>query len=107
MAGNAPFGITYSSPATPFITASTGQNQGQPFPVTLATQPASRSNPNSNINWSQFEPISGIPGYGASNRVRYTDEYMLSIQRQLGTNTVLSASYVSSQGHRLLARMPG
>jgi hypothetical protein len=43
LAGNAPFGITYSSPApplfaTPFITASTGQFQGQPFPVALVTQ---------------------------------------------------------------------
>ena len=42
LAGNAPFGITYSSPspplfATPFITASSGQYQGQPFPATLAT----------------------------------------------------------------------
>jgi hypothetical protein len=76
LAGNAPFGITYTSPApplfsTPFITASTGQNQGQPFPVTLATRKASSRDPNSNINWSQFEPISGIPGYAASNRIPY------------------------------------
>src|SRR5208337_1351763 len=68
LAGNAPFGITYSSPApplfaTPFITASTGENQGQPFPVALVSQKASSSNPNANVNWSQYEPISGIPGY--------------------------------------------
>jgi len=107
LAGNAPFGITYSSPApplfaTPFITASTGQNQGQPFPVALATQKASRSNPNSNINWSQYEPISGIPGYAATNRIPYVEEYMLSLNRQLGANTVLSVSYVGTQAHRLL-----
>ena len=110
LAGNAPFGITYSSPApplfaTPFITASSGQNQGQPFPVPLATRPASRNNPNPNINWPQFEPISGIPGYAATNRVPYVEEYMLSIQRQLGSNTVLSASYVGTQGHRSLAML--
>jgi hypothetical protein len=107
LAGNAPFGITYSSPApplfaTPFITASTGQNQGQPFPVALATQDASQSNPNSNINWSQYLPISGIPGYAATNRIPYVEEYMLSLDRQLGANTVLSVSYVGSQAHRLL-----
>ncbi len=50
LAGNAPFGITYSSPApplfaTPFITASSGKFQGQPFPVALVTQEASRSHP--------------------------------------------------------------
>ncbi len=107
LAGNAPFGITYSSPApplfaTPFITASSGQNQAQPFPVALVTQKASRSHPNSNVNWSQYEPISGIPGYAATNRIPYVEEYMLSLERQLGTNTVLSVSYVGTQSHRLL-----
>lgn len=107
LAGNAPFGITYSSPtpplfATPFITASTGQNQGQPFPAALVTRGASSSNPNSNVDWSQYEPISGIPGYAATNRIPYVEEYMLSIDRQLGASTVLSASYVGTQGHRLL-----
>jgi hypothetical protein len=107
LAGNAPFGITYSSPAppqfaTPFITASTGQDQGQPFPVALATQKASSSNPNENVNWSQYEPISGIPGYAATNRIPYVEESMLSIQRQFGANTVLSASYVGTTGHRFL-----
>ena len=103
LAGNAPFGITYSSPApplfaTPFITASNGQNQGQPFPVALATGTASAQHPNPNINWSQYEPISGIPGYAATNRIPYVEEYMLSLERQLGANTVLSASYVGAAG---------
>lgn len=107
LAANAPFGITYSSPApplfaTPFITASSGTFQGQPFPTTLATGQASISNPNSTINWAQYEPISGIPAYAATNRVPYVEEYMLSFQRQLGPKTVFSASYVGNQGHRLL-----
>jgi hypothetical protein len=107
LAGNAPFGITYSSPApplfaTPFISASTGQNQGQPFPVALVTQTASIGNPNSSVNWSQYEPISGIPGYSAGNRIPYVDEYIFSLERQLGGNTVLSVSYVGTQAHRLL-----
>ena len=107
LAGNAPFGITYSSPApplfaTPFITASTGQNQGQPFPVTLVTQRALSRYPNPDINWSQFEPISGIPGYAASNRIPFVREYMLSAERQFGANTVLGVSYVGTEGRRQL-----
>ena len=107
LAGNVPFGITYSSPApplfaTPFITAASGQNQGQPFPAALATGRASSSNPDAAIEWSQFEPISGVPGYAATNRIPYTEEYMLSVERQLAPNTVLSASYVGAQAHRLL-----
>ena len=107
LAGNPPFGITYSSPApplfaTPFITASTGQFQGQPFPVALVAQNVSRNHPDSNVDWSQYEPISGIPAYAATNRIPYVDEYMLSLERQLGANTVLSVSYVGTQSHRLL-----
>jgi hypothetical protein len=107
LAGNAPFGITYSSPApplfaTPFVTASTGLSQGQPFPVSLVRRQATSRYPDPNVNWQQFEPISGIPAYSATNRIPYVEEYMLSLERQIGGNTVLSASYVGTQSHRLL-----
>jgi hypothetical protein len=107
LAGNPPFGVTYSSPApplfaTPFITASNGQFNGQPFPVTLATQNASSTNPDSNIDWSEFLPITGVPGYATTNRIPYAEEYTLSIERQVGASTVVSAGYVGTQAHRLL-----
>jgi hypothetical protein len=104
---NAPYGTTYTSPApplfaTPFITASNGQNIGQVFPVTLATLNSSASHPDNNVDWSQFEPITGLPNYLSTNRIPYTEEYMLSLQRGLGANTVLDFTYVGTQGHRLL-----
>ncbi|HET9099648.1 MAG TPA: TonB-dependent receptor, partial [Acidobacteriaceae bacterium] len=86
--------------ATPFITAANGQNNGQPFPYTFARLNASRSNPDPNIDWSTYEPISGIPGYDIHNRTPYTEEWMLSIERQAGPNTVISASYVGTSSHR-------
>ena len=105
LAANAPYGTTYTSPApplfaTPFITAASGQNNGQPFPYTFAPLNSSRSNPDPNINWSTYEPISGIPGYDIHNRTPYTEEWMLSIERQAGPNTVFSASYVGTSSHR-------
>jgi hypothetical protein len=104
LAANAPYGTTYTSPlpplfATPFITASTGQNNGQPFPYTFAPLDSSRSNPDVNINWATYEPISGIPGYDVHSKVPYTEEWMLSIERQAGPNTVISASYVGTVSH--------
>jgi Carboxypeptidase regulatory-like domain len=107
LAANPPFGITYSSPApplfaTPFITASNGQFIGQPFPVNLSTQKASASNPNNSIDWSQFLPITGVPAYASNNRIPYAEEYTLSIERQLGASTVVDASYIGTQAHRLL-----
>jgi hypothetical protein len=104
---NAPYGTTYSSPApplfaTPFITAATGQDLGQHFPAQLAPLNTSINNPDSSIDWSQYEPISGIPAYPTTNRIPYTEEYMLSLERQIDANTVVSASYVGTQAHRLL-----
>jgi hypothetical protein len=104
---NAPYGFTYTSPApplftTPFVDAATGNVEGQRFPAQLAPLNVSPSNPDSNINFAQFEPISTIPGYKPTNTIPYTESYNLSLQRQLGNNTLLSLSYVGNQAHHLL-----
>ncbi|HXX18662.1 MAG TPA: TonB-dependent receptor [Candidatus Acidoferrum sp.] len=107
MSANAPYGITYTSPApplfaTPFVTAATGQNLGQTFPVTLARLNSSASHPDTEIDWAQFEPITGLPNYSTANRIPYTEEYMLSVERGFGANTVFGVNYAGTQGHRLL-----
>jgi hypothetical protein len=104
---NAPYGFTYTSPApplftTPFMDAATGHSEGQRFPVTLAPLNVSKNNPDSNVDWSQFEPISAIPGYSPGNKTAYTEEYMLSWQRQIGSHTLVSLTYTGNQAHRLL-----
>jgi hypothetical protein len=104
---NAPYGTTYTSPApplfaTPFITAANGQNVGQYFPVQLASLNTTASRPDANLDWSQFEPINGMPNYATNNKIPYTEEYMLSIERGFGNNTVLGVSYVGTQAHHLL-----
>lgn len=107
MSANAPYGTTYTSPApplfaTPFVSAASGRDLGQYFPVTLASLNSSARHPDPDIDWSQFEPITGLPNYLSSNRIPYTEEYMLSLERELGAQTVLSVNYVGTQGHRLL-----
>jgi hypothetical protein len=106
LAANAPYGTTYTSPlpplfATPFVTASTGQDNGQPFPYTFAPLNSSNRNPDPNIDWNTYEPIEGIPGYDIHNRTPYSEEWMFSIERQGGPNTVFSASYVGTSSHHL------
>jgi hypothetical protein len=107
MVGDAPYGSTYSSPApplfaNPFVTASTGIDNGQRFPLQYPPLNASAGNPNPNVNWANFLPISGLPGYYPGNVSPYSEQYILSIQRQFGRGTVMTASYVGSQSHHLL-----
>jgi Carboxypeptidase regulatory-like domain len=107
LSANAPYGITYTSPApplfsTPFVTASNGRNNGQPFPIKLAPLDSNAHHPDPNVDWSQFIPIEGIPAYPTTNRIPYTEEYMLSLERGIGNSTVLSANYVGTEAHRLL-----
>jgi len=105
--GDAPFGFWWSPPtppefATPFVDLYTGHSEGQRFPVPFAPINTSPSHPDSNVNWAQFLPISSSPVYQTQNVVPYTENYMLSLQRAFGTATVLSVSYVGSQGHHLM-----
>jgi hypothetical protein len=107
MAGDAPYGSTYISPAPPlfsdpFVTASTGADNGQRFPLQYPPLNASASNPNTSVNWANFLPISGLPGYYPGSVSPYTEQYTFSLQRQFGDHTVVTGSYVGSESHHLL-----
>jgi hypothetical protein len=107
VAGNPPYGITYVSPApplytNPFVNAASGVDNGQRFPITYPPLNASPSNPNPNVNFAQFEPISGLPGYYPGNVTPYSVGYNFSLQRQFGKATLVTASYVGNQSHHLL-----
>ena len=107
MAGDPPYGSTYTSPAPPlftdpFVNAATGFDNGQRFPLHFPALNASASNPNTTVNWAQFLPVTGLPGYAPGNVSPYAIEYDLSLQRQFGPNTVATLSYIGSEGHHLL-----
>lgn len=102
-----PFGFNYLSPGPPllempFITAATGVNNGQRFPFPFPSHNVSTSNPDSDVDWSNFTPIAADPFYYYRNRVPYINNFMLSFQRQIAPNLVFTASYVGNQGHHLL-----
>lgn len=108
--GDAPFGYYWSSPTpplfdTPFIDRATGNNEGQRFPVPFPPLNVSPSNPDNSINWSQFLPISGSPVFATTTHVPYGEDYSFSIQRQIGTNNLLSVAYVGTQGHALVSSL--
>jgi hypothetical protein len=107
MSANPPYGYDYSSLApplfeTPFITAATGQSVGQRFPSPIQSGGASAQQPDSNVNWSSYLPVTGVPAFSSGNVTPYSESYTLSLQREFGAGTVLSANYVGSQAHHLL-----
>jgi len=107
MSANPPYGYTYTSAApplfaSPFTVAATGVSAGQRFPLQHVAYGASRSNPNSTVNWSQFEPLVGIPAVDPRDATPYAEHWMLSIERQLGTTTLATVSYIGASSHHLL-----
>jgi hypothetical protein len=88
---------------TPFITAATGVNNGQRFPFPFPPHNVSASHPDTSVNWANFVPLAADPFFYYRNSVPYINNYMLSIQRQVTRDTLLTVSYVGNQGHHILA----
>lgn len=105
--GNPPYGLTYTSPEpplmeTPFIGAETGTQFIQQFPVVVPAYGHSPKNPDPNVNWSRYTPISGAGSVWYKNKTGYAMQYNLTIERQVGANAVASVGYVGALGHHLL-----
>jgi hypothetical protein len=105
--GDPPYGLFYVSPVspifeTPYIDRATGNSEGQRFPFTFPPAGVSAKNPDTTFNWAGVEPIAGALAYQHSNVTPYAEDYELSIQRQFASSTVLSVSYVGTQGHKLI-----
>jgi hypothetical protein len=106
--GNPPYGLTYTSPeapvmATPFVGALTGTNFIQQFPVHVPAYNISPTNPDPNVDWSRYTPISGAGSVYPRNKTPYTMSANLTIERQLGSNMLFSIGYIGSLSRHLLA----
>jgi hypothetical protein len=97
---DAPFGLFWSPNttdefATPWVQTN-GVSYGQHFPFTIPPPG------DTNINWpAVYEPIGSSPGISINDRLPYTEQYNITIERQLTPGTVVTVAYVGSQGHRL------
>ncbi len=108
--GNPPYGLTYTSPeppefATPFVGALSGTQFIQQFPVNVPPYTVSPRNPDANVQWSRYTPISGAVSYFHGNKTPYSMALNLTIERQITANTVGSASYVGSLGRHLMTEV--
>jgi hypothetical protein len=55
------------------------------------------------VDWSQFRPMTFFGEFPADLRMQYSDQYNLTVKRQLPGDILFQVGYVGSQGHRLLA----
>ena len=105
--GDPPYGLYYGSANPPLLEAPYHNpfqrtSVGQRFPFPYPPTNVSPSNPDTTFPWAQVEPLSYDFSFDHRNKLPYSEDYELSIQRQFGTNTVLTASYVGNEGHRLV-----
>ncbi|MGD0732868.1 MAG: carboxypeptidase-like regulatory domain-containing protein [Terracidiphilus sp.] len=107
MSANPPYGYTYTSAApplftSPFTVAATGASAGQRFPLQKVARGATPADPDASVDWSQFEPLVGIPAVDPHDETPYAEHWMASVERQLGASTLASLSYVGTASHHLL-----
>jgi Carboxypeptidase regulatory-like domain/TonB dependent receptor-like, beta-barrel len=111
--GDAPFGLYWVSPQPtlfdqPYVTRADGTFQTPGGSATKGrfpfTFPTPGSPANATLDYSTYTPLSYSPGYDIHNRLPYAEHYDLSIERELSKNTVLTLSYVGTQGHRLISQ---
>jgi hypothetical protein len=105
--GNPPYGLTYTSPEspvmeTPFIGALTGTQYIQQFPVNMPSYKVSGRNPDPNVQWSRYTPISGAGSVWYKNKTSYAMQYNFTVERQIGANSIFSVGYIGSLGRHLL-----
>ena len=105
--GDPPYGLYYGSAApplleSPYITRSSGAGVGQRFPFPYPPLNVSPSHPDPTFPWAQVEPLSYDFSFDSRNKLPYSEHYEFSIQRQIGSNTVVTTSYVGNQAHRLV-----
>jgi len=107
--GDPPYGLYYGSSNPPVLEAPYivrsigGPVPGSPrFPFAFPPTNVSAKNPDSSFYWTGVEPISYGFSFDHRNKLPYSEHYEFSIQRQVGPNTVLTASYVGNQAHRLV-----
>ena len=104
--GDAPYGLYYSAESTllanPFVARANGTVETQKFPFTFPPANSSPSHPDTSFNWGQATPLSGSDYLYPHDKIPQVQQFELSLERQLGQSTVLSASYVGSVGRHLL-----
>jgi Carboxypeptidase regulatory-like domain/TonB dependent receptor len=100
--GDAPFGLFWVSPQPVYIEEPYKRRVGQQdpsgnrFPFTIPPAGATGI-------WAKYLPLSYTPGYKTTNKLPYSIQFNLVIERELPKNFLFSMGYVGSRGRHLLS----
>jgi hypothetical protein len=72
-------------------------------PQTPCTVVASTTGPNGCVDWSTFRPLLLFGEFQPHLKSQYSEQYNLTIERQLTKDMLFRVSYVGTQAHHLLA----
>jgi hypothetical protein len=100
--GDAPFGLFWVSPSPVYLEEPYKRRVGQADPVgnrfPFTIPPAGATG-----IWSTYLPIAFAPTYSVRNKLPYSEQFSLRIQRELPKSLFLSVGYVGSRGRHLLS----
>ncbi len=104
--GDAPYGLYYQAStqtmlSTPYVDRGTQHVELSKFPFAFPPTNVSPSNPDNNVPWASYEPLSSDYAVSPLNTVPYIANYTLGVQRGIGRNTVLTVNYVGNEGRHL------
>jgi hypothetical protein len=112
--GDAPFGNFTgqfaSTFAAPFTNRASGNSISNFYPVIVPPKNFSRKNPATGVPFdtladffSFYGTIGSSPALFPKNKLPYSENYEVSIERQITKSDLLTISYVGTQGHHLLS----
>jgi len=100
--GDPPFGLFWVSPSPIYLEEPYKRRLGQRDPVgnrfPFTIPPAGATG-----IWSTYLPIAFAPTYSLANKLPYSEQFSLRIQRELPKSLLFSIGYVGSRGRHLLS----
>ena len=102
--GDAPFGLFWVSPVSVYLEEPYKRRIDPPDPVgnrfPFTIPPAGATG-----IWPVYMPVSGSPTYKSDNKLPYSYQFNLTVQRELSRSTILSLGYVGTRGRHLISRI--
>ncbi len=91
---------------TPFLLQD-GTQEPNPFHGVIHQNPSTpcfdTTGPAGCVDWSTFRPLLLFGEFQPHLRAQYSEQYNLTIERQMAKDTILRVAYVGTEDHRLLA----